>query len=81
MNHKLIAKFFFEAGGMKAGENTSDFSIDISGIKRRTDLIGEGAMAARLATRIKHALEVSTHMKPSLTFVGDWCFPFLSIQH
>ncbi|KAG0628953.1 hypothetical protein M758_1G065500 [Ceratodon purpureus] len=43
-------------GGMKAGDITSDFSTEIS--KRvRAELTGEGAMAARLATKIKHALE------------------------
>ena len=50
---------------MKAGDITSDFSTEIS--KRvRAELTGEGAMAARLATKIKHALEVSTHMKSSV---------------
>lgn len=65
MNYDLIATFFFEAGGTKAGDNTSYFSTEMSGSKRvGTELTGEGAMAARLATRIKHALEVSTFVNP-----------------
>jgi hypothetical protein len=45
----------------------SDFSTEISGSKRvRPELTGEGAMAARLATKIKHALEVSVHVKYSV---------------
>lgn len=55
-----------EAGVTKAGDNTPDSSTEISGSKRiRNESTGEGAMAARLATKIKHALEVGTHVKPS----------------
>lgn len=57
----------FEAGGIKAEDNISDLSSETCGRKRiRDDSNGESAIAARLAAKIKHALEVSIHVKSSL---------------
>lgn len=79
----MISKFFFEAGGTKARDNKSAFSIDICGSKDIcNESLGEGAMVAKLATNIKNAIEVSIDVKPCLS---DICkrlvfFDSMSVQ-